>query len=263
MGGLRRPVPRATSPASPRTSWPARRATAGTLRLVRRAPGRADRAPVLDLACGSAPAGRPARRDRRSRAGAMGGIDLGTSAEAAGRSPGAGPRTRWCGARPPPSPCRRRRWSVVCAMGLQVVEPLAEAWASWTGCWPPGAASSCCSRRHGRYRAGDAWTYLRLQVALRQVIRYPNGPDLSPRRLAGDARGPRPGRHLRRGGPVRPAPARRRGRRPAGPLAVPARHPDPSAGGGGDGWWRAGSARDRHPAAAGGAGADRDGPGLS
>lgn len=142
---------------------------------------------ILDLACGSGPLGDPLDADGRpGPARRWIGVDTSTAELDVARRRGRGPVVRGS-ATSLPVPAASVA-SVACAMGLQVVEPLAEAWAELDRVLAADGRIVLLLPVGWPLTLGDAWTYLRLQVALGQVIRYPNGRALSRRRLARDAR---------------------------------------------------------------------------
>ncbi len=74
--------------------------------------------------------------------------------------------------------------TVVCTMSLQVIAPLTDALVEADRVLDEQGRLVLLLPASRPLGWRDGWTYLRLQVALRAVIRYPNGAALSPRRLA-------------------------------------------------------------------------------
>ncbi|MEO7573916.1 MAG: methyltransferase domain-containing protein [Acidimicrobiales bacterium] len=133
-----------------------------------------DGGPVLDLACGSGP-----MADHTSR---WFGTDRSGAELGAARSLGRGPLVRAdAGALPVRSASVT---CAVCSMGLQVVEPLGTALGELGRVLTPGGQAVALVPAGGPLGWRDALAYVRLQVALRTRIRYPNGPQLAPGAVA-------------------------------------------------------------------------------
>ncbi|MGI8937757.1 MAG: class I SAM-dependent methyltransferase [Iamia sp.] len=79
--------------------------------------------------------------------------------------------------------------TVVCTMSLQVIAPLTDALVEADRVLDEQGRLVLLLPASRPLGWRDGWTYLRLQVALRAVIRYPNAAALSPRRLARRAPG--------------------------------------------------------------------------
>lgn len=137
---------------------------------------------VLDVAGGSGPLADHIGTGGQACA-RWAGIDLAEAELAVARSAGRTPLIRGSATDLPVGDAALS--SVVCAMSLQVIEPLDPAIAELARVLVPGGRVVLLLPASSPLGLRDAWTYLRLQIALRAVIRYPNGPALSPRRLPG------------------------------------------------------------------------------
>jgi len=136
--------------------------------------GRTASTTTLDLACGSGPmAGR-----------VDGWVGSDTSAAELDRAVDAG-RTRVVRASATELPVAGRTLgAVTCAMAFQVIRPLDAAIAELARVLAPGGRASLLLPSTGPLPPRDIFTYARLQLALRQVVRYPNDAELAPDRLA-------------------------------------------------------------------------------
>ncbi len=133
--------------------------------------------PLLDLACGSGP-----MDEHLDLCPGWVGVDTSTGELAAARRVGRTALVRGSATRlPVPDDAVA---TLVCTMSLQVLEPLDEALAELARVLAPGGRIALLLPASWPLRPRDLWTYLRLQLVLRRVIRYPNGAALSPRRLA-------------------------------------------------------------------------------
>lgn len=129
---------------------------------------------VVDLACGSAPTA--------DHLPVWVGLDRSAAELGAARAAGRGPLLRASAKQLPVA--TGATLAAVCAMGLQVVEPLGASLAEAARVLRPGGRLSAIVPANGPLPWRDALLYLRLQVALRCRIRYPNDASLGPTRLA-------------------------------------------------------------------------------
>lgn len=120
--------------------------------------------PVVDVACGSAPTA-----DRLTH---WVGIDRSTAELGAARAGGRAPLVQASAERLPVA--SGHVGAAVCAMALQVIEPLRSALGELARVVEPGGRVAALVPASSPLPWRDAAAYLRLQVALRARISYPN-----------------------------------------------------------------------------------------
>ena len=124
--------------------------------------------PILDLACGSGP--------MADRLGGWIGTDTSAAELGAARDRQRGPVLRAS------ATCLPIRTGAVdaaaCSMGMQIIDPVAEALAELARVLRSGGRAALLLPAAGPVPWRHAVTYGRLQVALRQQIRYPNADAL-------------------------------------------------------------------------------------
>ena len=134
--------------------------------------------PLLDIACGSAPMA-------AHREGWIG-VDVSEAELTSARDRDRHQVVRGSATR---LPVRARAVDIaVCSMGMQIIDPVADALAEVARVLRPGGRAVLLLPAGGPVPWREAVTYGRLQMALRQRIRYPNEIDLTSaplRRTAG------------------------------------------------------------------------------
>lgn len=129
--------------------------------------------PILDLACGSGPLA--------DRLEGWIGADTSTAELAVANDLRRVPLLRASATR---LPIRRGCLdAVVCSMGMQIIDPVADALAELARVLGPGGRAVLLVPSGGPVPWRHAVTYGRLQLALRQRIRYPNADIMRPRAL--------------------------------------------------------------------------------
>ncbi|MBA2281898.1 MAG: methyltransferase domain-containing protein [Acidimicrobiia bacterium] len=129
--------------------------------------------PILDLACGSGP--------MADRLHGWIGTDTSAAELGAARDRQRGPVMRASATR---LPIRTGALdTATCSMGMQIIDPVAEALSELARVLRPGGRATLVLPAGGPTPWRHAVTYGRLQVALRQRIRYPNDNRLRPAAL--------------------------------------------------------------------------------